>query len=263
MRDDAELAVSLSQGAPATERAHVLLQLGVALWLTGDNEAALRALTEAEAEGVVGHVLARVHATGFQALVLADEGNLAEARARTAAGLQVFEEAGLSWELPTYSVLLAEARLHACDADKVVAQRVATIDRIIRQGVPTFYALLSDLLLGELFLERGDLAEAARRMHAGLVHLKSWPDAGILGPRLQRLRERLEQLRLLEPLTPAERRVLELLPTQLSLNEIAARLWVSTNTVRTHVRSIFRKLEVHSRSEAVERARQFELFDTR
>ncbi len=40
-----------------------------------------------------------------------------------------------------------------------------------------------------------------------------------------------------------------------SVNEIASRLWVSRETVHTHVTDIQRKLEAHSRSEAVARAR--------
>jgi DNA-binding CsgD family transcriptional regulator len=60
----------------------------------------------------------------------------------------------------------------------------------------------------------------------------------------------------------AERRVLELLPTELSYGEIAARLWVSRDTVHTHVADIYRKLEVHSRSSAVARARQLNLLGT-
>jgi LuxR family maltose regulon positive regulatory protein len=49
-------------------------------------------------------------------------------------------------------------------------------------------------------------------------------------------------------------RVLELLPTYLTLTEIAARLTVSPNTVGTHVRSLHRKLGVASRSGTVQRA---------
>ena len=123
-------------------------------------------------------------------------------------------------------------------------------------------ALLVEVVVGELLVECGDLAGATRWMHAGFARLASMPDAGILRPRLLRLRDRLEQRRLLEPLTPAERRVLELLPTELSLKEIASRLWVSRETVRTHVNAIYRKLEVHSRSEAVARARELELLLT-
>ena len=56
-----------------------------------------------------------------------------------------------------------------------------------------------------------------------------------------------------QPLTPAELRVLKLLPTTTYL-QIAVTLYVSHNTVKTHLRSIFQKLRVSSRAEAIERA---------
>jgi LuxR family maltose regulon positive regulatory protein len=58
---------------------------------------------------------------------------------------------------------------------------------------------------------------------------------------------------LAEPLTAAERRILTLLPTSTYL-QIANTLYVSRNTVKTHLRSIYQKLGVASRSEALERA---------
>jgi LuxR family transcriptional regulator, maltose regulon positive regulatory protein len=58
---------------------------------------------------------------------------------------------------------------------------------------------------------------------------------------------------LAEPLTPAEQRILTLLPTSTYL-QIAATLYISRNTVKTHLRSIYQKLGVASRSEALERA---------
>jgi len=62
-----------------------------------------------------------------------------------------------------------------------------------------------------------------------------------------------------EPLTRKEREVLGLLSELLSTEEIAAAMFVSVNTVRTHVRNILRKLAVSRRNEAVRRARALDL----
>ena len=59
--------------------------------------------------------------------------------------------------------------------------------------------------------------------------------------------------RFAEPLTAAEQRILTLLPTSTYL-QIAATLYISRNTVKTHLRSIYQKLGVTSRAEALERA---------
>lgn len=56
-------------------------------------------------------------------------------------------------------------------------------------------------------------------------------------------------------LTERERAVLQYLPTMLKASEIAEDLFVSVNTVKTHQRSIYRKLGVSTRRAAVERAR--------
>ena len=56
-----------------------------------------------------------------------------------------------------------------------------------------------------------------------------------------------------EPLTAAELRVLKLLPTS-TYPQMAATLYISRNTVKTHLRSVYQKLGVASRSEAIERA---------
>jgi LuxR family maltose regulon positive regulatory protein len=66
---------------------------------------------------------------------------------------------------------------------------------------------------------------------------------------------------LLEPLSPRETQVLRLLTTHLSHAEIAQELVVSVNTVRSHVKNVYGKLDVHSRLEAVERARELGLLD--
>jgi LuxR family maltose regulon positive regulatory protein len=59
----------------------------------------------------------------------------------------------------------------------------------------------------------------------------------------------------LEPLSETEIRVLRYLPTNLSTPEIANQLYVSPNTVKTHIRHLYAKLGTHGRGEAVARAR--------
>ncbi len=62
-----------------------------------------------------------------------------------------------------------------------------------------------------------------------------------------------------EPLSASELRVLRYLPTNLTGPAIAGELWVSPNTVKTHLRNIYAKLGAHSRAEAVARARDLRL----
>jgi len=65
-----------------------------------------------------------------------------------------------------------------------------------------------------------------------------------------------------EELSPSELRVLRFLPTNLTRPEIAGELYVSINTVNTHIRNIYSKLHVRDRSSAVQRARQLRLLST-
>ena len=62
-----------------------------------------------------------------------------------------------------------------------------------------------------------------------------------------------------QELTPTELRVLRFLPTNMSRTEIARELYLSVNTVNTHVRNIYAKLDARDRSTAVERARELRL----
>ena len=62
-----------------------------------------------------------------------------------------------------------------------------------------------------------------------------------------------------DELSEAELRVVRYLPTNLRTPEIASELFVSTNTVRTHLRHIYAKLGAHGRAEAVDRARELGL----
>jgi LuxR family maltose regulon positive regulatory protein len=71
--------------------------------------------------------------------------------------------------------------------------------------------------------------------------------------------EALQAALLIEPLSAQELRVLRLLAAGLSNSEIARDLVISLNTVKTHVKNVFGKLDVRSRDEACDVARQLDL----
>jgi LuxR family maltose regulon positive regulatory protein len=60
-------------------------------------------------------------------------------------------------------------------------------------------------------------------------------------------------------LTERELEILRLLPTELSTRELAEQLFVSINTIKTQLKSIYAKLDAHSREEAVEKAQTLKL----
>jgi LuxR family maltose regulon positive regulatory protein len=64
---------------------------------------------------------------------------------------------------------------------------------------------------------------------------------------------------LIEPLSEREIRVLRLMAADLSSPEIAEALVIAVSTARSHIKRIYRKLDVHSRYEAIERARALDL----
>jgi LuxR family transcriptional regulator, maltose regulon positive regulatory protein len=92
-----------------------------------------------------------------------------------------------------------------------------------------------------------------RTAHATLISTVLDTLAGHAAPQ----RGRVAPLR--DELSDAELRVVGYLPSNLTASEIASELVVSTNTVRTHMRHIYAKLDAHTRSEAVARARELGL----
>jgi LuxR family maltose regulon positive regulatory protein len=111
----------------------------------------------------------------------------------------------------------------------------------------------ADLALrcADISLELGDPAGALEFAQIAGDALQGYPDGGTLRDRLRCLERRIRQGRDYG-LTAAELRVLGFLPTHLSLQEIADRLYLARPTVKTHVAAIYDKLGVPGRSEAVE-----------
>jgi two-component system, NarL family, response regulator LiaR len=105
-------------------------------------------------------------------------------------------------------------------------------------------------------IDRGSLARAVGRVVAGEAAI-SRAMAGRVVERLRELSRGSARMRpVRSPLTPREWEVLDLLAVGASTAEIAGQLVVAPDTVRSHIRQILRKLDVHSRREAIEIAEQ-------
>jgi DNA-binding NarL/FixJ family response regulator len=105
-----------------------------------------------------------------------------------------------------------------------------------------------------------DVVQAVRAAHAGETLL---PRSVIveIARRVAAARERGDERRIVEPLTPRELEVLRALTEGLSTPEICEHLFIAPNTLRTHVQNIMGKLRVHSKLEAVAFALRYRLVE--
>lgn len=96
---------------------------------------------------------------------------------------------------------------------------------------------------------------------AGLLERYAWQSGARHGYAVEILEDvrRSDPPVFVEPLTEREHAVLQYLPTMMSNVEIARELFVSVNTVKTHLKAVYRKLGVDRRRDAVLRARQLEI----
>ena len=117
-------------------------------------------------------------------------------------------------------------------------------------------------------LARGRLQLAAAELGAALEELDSFSDAGRLTGLAEEVKQSLNEAlatakRPVEAPTASELPVLRLLATELTQRQIAQELYLSHNTVKTHSRSLYRKLGATSRAEAVRRAAEVGLLTLR
>jgi LuxR family maltose regulon positive regulatory protein len=260
MRESAELAARLEATPGTSWYADAQLALGVARWLSGAAQRALRPFAASAREGSVCNPSAELAALGHLGLIAADEAEWEVAAEYEARATDLLASSGFGTHRRCLPMLLARVRLRSRRDAAEGEEAAADVARLLRHMVPhPWMAVLADVVLGEGAVERADMAAAERHALAARARLEKYADAGILRRRAELLLEAVERTRLTEPLTPAERRVLGLLPTHLTDAQMAAQLFVSHNTVKTHVKNLYRKLEVSSRADAVGRARELGL----
>ena len=217
--------------------------------------------------------------------------SLAESRARAAAGdvRGALAAAGRAGDSAETAVTVAYVRAVAGDGD-AAARVLAPV--LAASGKPAdrvrLRAWLTDARLryasGDAAHGRRALASALRLAEREQLRLPFVLERGWLGPVLRRDPELVNtHLRLLtpilghdqlpapvktpgqapvlvvEPLTERELEVLTKVSGMLNTAEVADEMYISVNTVKTHLRNIYRKLAAEHRNEAVRRARQLEL----
>ena len=145
------------------------------------------------------------------------------------------------------------ALAHNQRGDQTEAARQLEHVRRLRPLLRSGPWLNADLALrcAAISLDLGDVASAVEHAQVADDALQGYPDAGTLPARLQRLQARIRRGQSYG-LTPAELRLVAFLRTHLSLQDIADRLHLARPTVKTHVASIYDKLGVTGRSDAVE-----------
>ncbi len=118
-----------------------------------------------------------------------------------------------------------------------------------------WYEAEARLVLARAALRLGHVTDARSLTTEAAAFVDATPDSPVLREWMGAMRSQVDtatgSAKEASTLTTAELRVLRLLPTHLSFPAIAQGLYVSPNTVKTHVRAVYRKLDASSRAEAV------------
>ena len=248
--------------APFAELEAPLLQ-GTARVLCGDADRGEAFLAQATSIDDVGAPELRARALCQRSLlaVSRDEWNQAESFASQARS--TLHEARMEDDsYVTPLVCAAHARVAAHRGDAAAARQQLVIAQRVRHLLTYAFpdmAVQARTELTRVHLALGDLAGARTLMREIDDVLRHRPDLGTLVGEADQLRTHLANCRGSDALgasslTAAELRLLPLLQTHLTSERIAERLSVSSWTIKTQVKSIYRKLGVCSRDEAVQKA---------
>ncbi len=261
MLADAMVAVDQeSEWSPWRDTALALA--GVAHMLVGDLDQGRTALAEASLRAANGPNNGTIAISESELALLAmDAGQWGEAEEHLALALATIDEYRLHDYAMAVMAYAAGARLALHRGDLAGTNRQLVRGMRARPLATVMLPWLAVQLRLQLAKVHAALADATAR-----YLLREIDDLLLQRPNLGTLVDEVDQLRQTlaatvttgaaggPPLSPAELRLLPYLQTHLSLPEVASRLFVSHNTVRSQVGSIYRKLGVSSRSEAVRHA---------
>ena len=202
------------------------------------------------------------------ALVALDEDDTDGAEALVDSAISKMEHFALG-DYPTEALAFAVAALIRAGRGKAdqAAQALRTSGELLDElkDFSPWYEAETRIVLARALLLLDDVAASRARLAEAGRHLRRTGDAIVLREWLERAWREGDAARSVTgrwPLSPAELRLLHYLPTHLTFREVGEELFVSANTVKTQARSIYQKLGVSSRAEAVACARAAGLLDT-
>jgi LuxR family maltose regulon positive regulatory protein len=261
MRADAEFSVrTLAPGS--FNRPNAGLQLAFAVWLGGEDDEADDVFADVAEEGLeMGTLEAAALAVAERAAIAAARGAWVDAEESVERALQITGRSRME-EYPTTTfvyALAARVALHRGAAERAqeLLARAQRLRPRLTYSVP-FFAIQTRLELARAYLTLADAGGAWTMLREIEPILRRQPDLGRLPAEVEELRASLKTMRANAPgastLTAAELHVLPYLATHLTFPEIGDRVYLSRHTVKSHAMAIYRKLNVTSRNDAVERA---------
>lgn len=241
---------------------------GLVRHLAGDVDGARARLEEAAVRSAVLWPAIHAAATAALSLLDADAGRWDDAAVRAERALRYVDERRLG-DYPLAAIVPAIAAVNAVHHGEAgrAREQIAHSERLVTALGRVAPALRAEvrLTLAWTSLQLGDTTGVRQQLRDVRPLLLAMPDARELRDRIAALDADVQAITdtIVGPLalTVAERRVLTYLPMHLSLSEIAQRLFVSRNTVKSQAIAIYRKLAVSSRGAAVTRAQELGLLE--
>ena len=263
LQRDADAAIEgLSPGSHW--RAAALGIQGIACLLDGDPDQADRVLARAvDAAVLVGAGPAGSAALAERALLALERHDHDAAGQLSRRALATVVDGHLEGYPTSALAFLAAGRVALQGGDVATARTLVAQASVLRVGltyVIPYLAVQVRLELARAYLEVADAAGARQVLREVRDVLQVRPDLGTLSAQADAVRDKLAAMGPgtmgASSLTPAELRLLPMLPTHLTFREMGERLHVSRHTVKTQAMSVYRKLGVSSRSEAIERVHE-------
>jgi LuxR family transcriptional regulator, maltose regulon positive regulatory protein len=269
IRETAGPALDHDFGGTDYWRSALLTTLGTALFVGGRGDEAALVLERAVDSGEQsGHALALIHALGWCAVVYVERGDSDRAHSVTRRIHSLFSQhPGMRAYYGAAMAHIAQGALRSQHGALTEAEEelVRGIEHA-RRGDAKFELVYGLTAYARLKSAQGDRRRCEELLQDARAALQACVDAGVLtqlvadAEREVRIKTRPTSPRAYaDELSDRELAVLRLLRTDLTQREIGEHLYLSFNTVKTHTKSIFRKLDVSTRNDAVVRARDLGL----